>query len=107
VIDSIVLEFLPCLPPLEVYSLGFRLLVYTPDVPWVVMPSKAPSHFCISLSFFLFSGKIIIHPNVFIHLLEKFFQSWRDFPGKVLSCGPGCSPLIMAFVTFSFETIGA
>jgi hypothetical protein len=52
-------------------------------------------------------AKIIICPDVFIHLLKKLFQRLGGFLAKYWAIGSGRSPLIMDSITISFETIGA
>jgi hypothetical protein len=54
-------------------------------MPRVNSSSEAPSHFRKPIGFFLSLAKIIISPDVLIHLLKKLLQGMRGFPGKVLS----------------------
>jgi hypothetical protein len=54
-------------------------------MPRVNSSSEAPSHFRKPIGFFPSLAKIIISPDVFIHLLKDLLQGLRGFPGKVLS----------------------
>jgi hypothetical protein len=54
-------------------------------MPRVNSSSEAPSHFRKPIGFFPSLVKIIISPDVLIHLLKKLLQGLRGFPGKVLS----------------------
>jgi hypothetical protein len=46
---------------------------------------EAPSHFRKPIGFFLSLAKIIISPDVLIHLMKELLQSLRGFPSEVLS----------------------
>jgi hypothetical protein len=54
-------------------------------MPRVDSSSEAPSHFRKPIGFFPSLVKIIINPDVLIHLLKKLLQGLRGFPSKVLS----------------------
>jgi hypothetical protein len=55
------------------------------DMPGVDSFSEAPGHLRKLECFFPSLAKIIISPNVLIHLLEKLLQGLWGFPGKILS----------------------
>jgi hypothetical protein len=48
--------------------------------------SEAPSHLKIHVSLLPSLAKIIVSSDIFIHLLEKLFQSLRWLPIKILRC---------------------
>jgi hypothetical protein len=50
-------------------------------------PSEAPGHFKKPVGFLPSLAKIIIGPNVLIHLLKELLQGLWRLPGKILSCG--------------------
>jgi hypothetical protein len=77
------------------------------DMPRVETYSEAPSHLELSVSLFSSLPKVIIGPDVLVHLLQKLFQSLWWLPGKYYAVGPSQSPLIIASMTISFDTIGA
>jgi hypothetical protein len=54
-------------------------------MPGVDSSSEAPGHLRKLVGFFPSLAKIIISPDVFIHLLKKLLQGLWRFPGKVLS----------------------
>jgi hypothetical protein len=54
--------------------------------------SEAPSHLRKPISFFPSLAKIIISPDVLIHLLKKLLQGLRGFLGKVLGRGSWPKP---------------
>jgi hypothetical protein len=54
-------------------------------MPRVNSSSEAPSHFRKPIGFFPSLAKIIISPDVLIHLLKELLQGLRGFPSKVLS----------------------
>jgi hypothetical protein len=54
-------------------------------MPRVDSSSEAPSHFRKPIGFFPSLAKIIISPDVLIHLLKERLQCLRRFPCKVLS----------------------
>jgi hypothetical protein len=77
------------------------------DMPRVESSSEAPRHVRIPVSLLPSLAKIIVSSDIFIHLLEKIFQSLRWLPAKYCVVGPGRSPLIIASMTISFGTVGA
>jgi hypothetical protein len=54
-------------------------------MPRVNSSSESPGHFRKPIGFFPSLAKIIISPDVLIHLLKELLQGLRGFPGKVLS----------------------
>jgi hypothetical protein len=46
--------------------------------------SEAPSHFRKPIGFFPSLAKIIVSPDVIIHLLKELLQGLRGFLGKIL-----------------------
>ena len=54
-------------------------------MPRVEPPSEAPGHFRKPESLLPSLAKIIIGPNVLVHLLEQLLQSLRRLPSEVLS----------------------
>jgi hypothetical protein len=71
---------------------GIRI-VDCPDMPGMEYSSEAPSHLRIPLCFLPSLAKIIISPDVLIHLLKEFFQGLWWFPYKILCCGFWPKPL--------------
>jgi hypothetical protein len=57
-----------------------------PDMPRVESPSEAPGHLEVSIGLFPSLLKVIIGPDVLIHLLQKLFQSLWWFPSEILHC---------------------
>jgi hypothetical protein len=55
-----------------------------PDMPRVEPSSKAPSHRGVSVGLFPSPPKVIIGPDVLVHLLQKLFQSLWWLSGEVL-----------------------
>jgi hypothetical protein len=55
------------------------------DMPGVDSSSESPGHLRKPVCFFPSLAKIIISPDVLIHLLEKLIQGLWGFPGKILS----------------------
>jgi hypothetical protein len=55
-----------------------------PDMPGVESSSEAPSHLGVSVGLFSSSPKVIVSPDIFVHLLEKLFQSLWWLSGKIL-----------------------
>jgi hypothetical protein len=49
-------------------------------------PSEAPGHLRKPIGFLPFLAKIIIGPDVLIHLLKELLQGLWRLPGKILSC---------------------
>jgi hypothetical protein len=56
-------------------------------MPQVDSSSEAPGHLRESISFFPSLAKVIVSPNILIHLLKQLLQSLWGLPGKVLSRG--------------------
>jgi hypothetical protein len=65
---------------------GIRI-VDCPDMPGIESSSEAPSHLRVPICFLPSLAEIIVDSNLFIHLLDKFFQGLWRFPCKKLSCG--------------------
>jgi hypothetical protein len=53
-------------------------------MPRVEPSFEAPSHLGVSVGLFPSLSKVIIGPDVLIHLLQKLFQSLWWLPGKIL-----------------------
>jgi hypothetical protein len=53
-------------------------------MPRVDSSSEAPSHFRKPIGFFPSLAKIIVSPDVIIHLLKELLQGLRGFLGKIL-----------------------
>jgi hypothetical protein len=49
-------------------------------------PSEAPGHFRKPVGFLPSLAKIIISPDVLIHLLKELLQGLWRLPGKILGC---------------------
>jgi hypothetical protein len=62
-------------------------IVYCSDMPWVEPSSEALGHLRISVSFLPSLPKIIVGPDVFIHLLEKLLYSLRAFWQNIVPLG--------------------
>jgi hypothetical protein len=54
------------------------------DMPRVEPSPEAPSHLGVSVGLFPSLSKVIIGPDVLVHLLQKLFQSLWWLPGKIL-----------------------
>jgi hypothetical protein len=78
-----------------------------PGMPGMKSPSKAPSHLRKPVGFLPSLAKIIIGPDVLIHLLKELLQGLWRFPSKILSCRSWRSPLIMVSRIISLGTVGA
>jgi hypothetical protein len=63
------------------------------DMPGVKSSSKAPSHLRKPVGLLPSLAKIIVSPNVLIHLLKKFLQSLWRLPSKILSYKSRPKPL--------------
>jgi hypothetical protein len=68
-----------------------------PDMPRVESSSEAPSHFRVSVGLFSSLSKVVVRPNIFVHLLQKLLQSLWRFPGKILCCWSWSKPLDHGF----------
>jgi hypothetical protein len=53
-------------------------------MPWVGSSSEAPGHLREPVGFLSSLAKVIVSPDVFIHLLEQLLQGLRGLPGEVL-----------------------
>ena len=67
------------------------------DMPRVEPSSKAPSHLGVSVGLFPSLSKVIIGPDVLIHLLEDLFQSLWWLPHKILHRWSWSKPLDHSF----------
>jgi hypothetical protein len=67
------------------------------DMPGVESSSEAPSHLRIPVSLLPSLAKIIVSSDIFIHLLEKLFQSLWWLPSKILRCRSFPKPLDHSF----------
>jgi hypothetical protein len=77
------------------------------DMPRVEPSSKAPSHLGVSIGLFPSLPKVIIDPDVLVHLLQKLFQSLWWLPGKILCRQSWSDPFDIASMTISFGSVGA
>jgi hypothetical protein len=57
-----------------------------PNVPRVEFASEAPSHLGVSIGFFPSLTKVIVGPDVLVHLLQKLLQSLWWLRGEILRC---------------------
>jgi hypothetical protein len=48
--------------------------------------SEAPGHFRKHVRFLPSLAKIVIGPDILVHLLKKLLQGMRGLPGKILGC---------------------
>jgi hypothetical protein len=76
-------------------------------MPRVEPSSEAPSHLRVPVGLLHSLQKVIISPDILIHLLEELFQVCGGFLAKYCVVGPCRSPLIIASMTISFGTVGA
>jgi hypothetical protein len=53
-------------------------------MPRVEYPSEAPGHLVVFIGFFPSLPKVIMGPDVHVHLLQKLFQSLWWFLGEIL-----------------------
>jgi hypothetical protein len=58
-----------------------------PDKPRMKPPSEAPSHLRKPIGLLRSLAKIIVGPDVLIHLLKQLLQCFWRLPSKILSCG--------------------
>ena len=56
-------------------------------------PSEAPGHLRKPVGLLPSLAKIVVSPDVLIHLLKKLLQSLWRLPGKILSCRSWLKPL--------------
>jgi hypothetical protein len=66
-------------------------------MPWVDSSSEAPGHLIEPVGFLPSLAKVIISPNVFIHLLKQFLQSLWRFSSKILGSRSWTKPLDHGF----------
>jgi hypothetical protein len=55
-----------------------------PDIPRVESSSESPGHLGVSIGFFPSLSKVIVGPDLLIHLLQKLLQSLWWLPGEIL-----------------------
>jgi hypothetical protein len=55
-------------------------------MPRVDSSSEAPGHLREFVSFLPSLAKVVVSPDVLIHLLKQLLQSLWGLPGEVLSC---------------------
>jgi hypothetical protein len=55
-----------------------------PDMPWVNSSSEAPSHLREYVSFLPFFAKVIVNPDILIHLLKQLLQSLWGLSCEIL-----------------------
>jgi hypothetical protein len=58
-----------------------------PDMPRMKPPSEAPGHLGKPVGLLPSLVKVIVGPDVLIHLLKQFLQTLWRLPSKILSCG--------------------
>jgi hypothetical protein len=63
-----------------------------PDLPRVESSSKAPGHLGVSIGFFPSLSKVIVGPDVLVHLLQKLLQSLWWIPSEILRCRSWSEP---------------
>jgi hypothetical protein len=54
------------------------------DMPRVESSSEAPGHLGVSIGFFPSVLKVIVDPDVLVHLMQKLLQSFWGLPGEIL-----------------------
>jgi hypothetical protein len=62
-------------------------------MPWVDSSSEAPSHLRKPVSLLPSLAKVIVGPDVFIHLLKQLLQSLWRLPSKILGGRSWTKPL--------------
>jgi hypothetical protein len=62
-------------------------------MPWVDSSSEAPGHLRESVGFLPSLAKVIVSPDVFIHLLKQLLQSLWRLSSKILGSGSWTKPL--------------
>jgi hypothetical protein len=67
------------------------------DMPAVESSSVAPSHLRIPVSLLPSLAKIVVSSDIFIHLLDKLFQSLWWLLSKILRCRSWPEPLDHSF----------
>jgi hypothetical protein len=66
-------------------------------MPRVEPSSEAPSHLGVSVGLFSSLSKVVVNPDIFVHLLQKLLQSLRRFSSKILCCWSWSKPLDHGF----------
>jgi hypothetical protein len=61
-------------------------VINRPDMPRMKSSSEVPGHFRKHVCFLPSLAKIIISPDVLIHLLKELLQGLWGLPGKILGC---------------------
>jgi hypothetical protein len=59
--------------------------------------SEAPSHLEVSVGLFSSLLKVVVGPDIFVHLLQKLLESLRRFSSKILCCWSWSKPLDHGF----------
>jgi hypothetical protein len=67
------------------------------NIPRVEPSSEAPSHLGVSVGLLPSLSKVIIGPDVLVHLMEELLQSLWCLPGKVLCRRSWSEPLDHSF----------
>jgi hypothetical protein len=62
-------------------------------MPWVDPSSEAPGHLREPVSFLPSLAKVIVGPDIFIHLLKQLLQSLWRLPSKILGSRSWTKPL--------------
>ena len=62
-------------------------------MPWVDSSSEAPGHLREPVGFLPSLAKVIVSPDVFIHLLKQLLQSLRRLSSKILGSRSWTKPL--------------
>jgi hypothetical protein len=71
---------------------GARIMDHL-DMPRVESSSEAPGHLGVSIGFFPSLPKVIVDPDVLVHILHKLLQSLWGLPGEILRCWSWSEPL--------------
>jgi hypothetical protein len=58
-----------------------------PDMPGMKPPSEAPDHLEKPVGLLPSLAKIIVGPDVLIHLMKRLLQCLWRLPSKILRCG--------------------
>jgi hypothetical protein len=59
--------------------------------------SEAPGHLGVSVGLFSSLPKVVVSLDIFVHLLEKLFQSLWWLPSEILRCWSWSNPLDHSF----------
>jgi hypothetical protein len=70
---------------------------YCPNMPRVESSSEDPSHLGVYVGLFYSLPKVVVNPDIFVHLLEKLFQSLWWLPGEILHHWSWLKPLDHSF----------